>query len=325
MNVSTDPGASGLSAAGPSKWDSVGPVVSLLVLSPLIGEVMSGATLLSYIVVLVPEIMVWGCGALMIREAVRRWRGGWTSVLLLGLGLSVAEEFVIQQTSIAPLPWMGANPVYGRVWGVNWPYFAFQLGFEAVWIVLIPIQVTELIFPQRRDETWVRQRGLVISGVVFLLGSFIAWFSWTQMARPFAFHAPPYHPPALTVALGILAIALLAVAASSARGVGRPVAPRTPPRPWVVVLATLLLGFPWYALMVVVFGRWMEMALWIPMGAASLWGIAAYLLIGRWTTCAGWRDIHRWALSFGGILVCMIAGFLGAGPGPAWTRSPRPS
>ncbi len=125
---------------------------------------MSGATLLSYIVVLVPEIMVWGCGTLMIREAVRRWQGGWTSALLLGLGLSIAEEFVIQQTSIAPLPWLGSNPGYGRVWGVNWPYFAFMLGFESVFIVLVPIQVTELLFPERRDEPWLRARGIVTSG-----------------------------------------------------------------------------------------------------------------------------------------------------------------
>ena len=69
----------------------------LLLLSPVIGEVMSGATRLSYIFALVPEIMVWGCGTLIIREVVRRWQGGWTSTLLLGFGLSVAEEFLIQQ------------------------------------------------------------------------------------------------------------------------------------------------------------------------------------------------------------------------------------
>jgi hypothetical protein len=255
----------------------------------------------------------------LIREAVRRWRGGWTSVLLLALGLSVAEEFVIQQTSIAPLPWMGSNPIYGRVWGVNWPYFMFQLGFEAVWIVLVPIQVTELIFsgPEHRDEPWVRTRGLVISSVVFVVGSFIAWYSWTQLARPFAFHASPYSPPVGTVALGALVIVLLAMAAYAARGAGRTSSPRTPPGPWVVTFAALLLGFPWYGLMVVVFGRWSQLPLWIPMLSASIWGVAAFLLIGRWTTASGWQDRHRWALSFGGLLVCMLAGFLGA---PAWSR-----
>ena len=315
--MSADAATTTGSTEEPSKWQRLAPILTLLLLSPLIGEVMSGATLLSYIVVLVPEIMVWGCGTLMIREAVRRWQGGWTSVLLLGLGLSLAEEFVIQQTSIAPLPWLGSNPGYGRVWGVNWPYFAFMLGFESVFIVLVPIQVTELLFPERRDEPWLRSRGIATSGLVFLIGSFVAWFSWTQMARPFAFHAPPYRPPALTVGVGLLAIILLGVAAHSARGVGRAATPRTPPQPWAVVLAALILGFPWYGLMTLVFGGPRDLPLWIPMLAASLWGLGAFQLIGRWTTATGWRDIHRWALTFGGLLVCMIAGFLGAG---GWSR-----
>jgi hypothetical protein len=306
------------STTGLSKWQRVGPILALAVLSPVIGEVMSGATLLSYIVVLLPEIMVWGCGTLMIREAVRRWRGGWTSMLLLGLALSIAEEFVIQQTSIAPLPWLGSNPGYGRVWGVNWPYFAFMLGFESVWIVLVPVQVTELLFPERRDQPWLRSRGLVISGVVFLIGSFVAWFSWTQMARPFAFHAPVYHPPVATVGLGLLAIVLLGIAAYAARAVGRVATPRTPPHPWAAVLAALVLGFPWYGLMALVFGTLSSPPLWLPMAAAAVWGTGAFLLIGRWTTATEWRDIHRWGLSFGALLVCMVAGFLGA---PGWSRT----
>jgi hypothetical protein len=316
--MSTEAGARDARAEGVAGWQKVGPIVTLLVLSPVIGEVMSGATLLSYIAVLVPEIMVWGCGTLMIREFVRRWRGGWPSAVLLGLGLSVAEEFVIQQTSIAPLPWMAANAVYGRVWGVNWPYFMFQLGYEAVWIVLVPILVTELIFPTRRRVPWLRTRGIVISSVTFLVGSFIAWFSWTQMALPYVFHVPAYHPPLLTVLLGVLAIVLLAAAAHAVRSRGGVSSSSVPQRPWVVALTALLLGFPWYLLMVVVFGRWTHLPLWISMVTATAWGTAASLLIGRWTTAAGWSDRHRWALAFGALIVCMAAGFLGAG---GWSRT----
>jgi hypothetical protein len=310
----------GNASAEASRERALVPIATLLVLSPLIGEVMSGATLLSYIVVLVPEIMVWGCGALVIRDVVRRWGGSWTSVLLLGFGLAIAEEFIIQQTSIAPLPWMGASPVYGRVWGVNWPYLAFMLGFEPVFMVLVPVQITELMFPERRHEAWLHRRGYLLSTLAFLVGSFVAWFSWTQMARPYAFHAPPYEPPALTLLAGFLAIGLLAVAARAARGAGqtRTASAHNPPRPWLVAIVALLLGFPWYGLMVVVFGRWMDLPLWIPMTLAGAWGLASYGLIGRWTTTSGWQDPHRWALSMGALLVCMIAGFLGAG---AWSRT----
>ena len=83
--------------------------------------------------------MVCGGCALLCRELVRRWRAGVISLLLLGLALSVAEEFLIQQTSLAPLPFPGINAAYGRYLGVNWVYFLFMLGYESVWVVLVPV------------------------------------------------------------------------------------------------------------------------------------------------------------------------------------------
>ena len=112
MGSSISAGAA--SSSGQSRFKRITPAMTLLVLAPVVAEVLSGATRISYLFVLIPEIMVWGSGALMIREIVLRWRGGWTSMLLLGLALSVAEKFIIQQTSIAPLPWLGSTPAYGR-------------------------------------------------------------------------------------------------------------------------------------------------------------------------------------------------------------------
>src|ERR1700729_2932217 len=89
-----------------------GPIWTLLLLAPFLAEVLSGSTRLSYIFVYIPEVMVWGGGALLCRELARRWRAGGTSLLLLGLALSVAEEFIIQQTSLAPLPFPGSNAGY---------------------------------------------------------------------------------------------------------------------------------------------------------------------------------------------------------------------
>jgi hypothetical protein len=322
VEISVGPAMSGETEKGVgragerSRWQRVGPIVTLLVLSPVIGEVLSGATRLSYIFALVPEIMVWGCGTLIIRELVRRWQGGWTSTLLLGFGLSVAEEFIIQQTSIAPLPWLGNAPVYGRVWGVNWPYFLFMLGYEAIWIVLVPIQVTELIFPERRHQTWLRARGIVIASAVFLVGSFIAWFAWTRQARPNVFHVPAYHPPLPTVLAGVCAIALLAVGAYLARQSWRDPSPGTPPRPWVVAITALVLGLPWYALMILVFGPPRELPLLVPVVIATAWAAAAFFVIKRWSLTSGWGDMHRWALCLGALLVCMVGGFLGASVWP---------
>jgi hypothetical protein len=304
-------------AARSAGHPGIAPVVTLLVLSPVIGEVLSGATRLSFLFALVPEIMVWGCGAVMIREAVRRWQGGWASLMLLGMGLAIAEEFIIQQTSVAPLPWLGETPAYGRVWGVNWPYFVYMLGYETVWIVLVPIRVTELIFPARRREPWLRVRGLALSAVVFLAGSLMAWFLWTQNARPNVFHVPVYHPPLLTLLLGATAIVLLAGGAYPARRTSQIARPRALPPPWVVALAAFALGLPWYVLMVLVFAPRPDLPLWMPMAAASAWAIGACFLIGRWSKASGWQERHSWALCLGAMLVCMVGGFLGAS---TWSR-----
>ena len=144
------------------------PIWTLLILSPVIGEVLSGSTRLSFLFVLIPEVMVWGGGALLCRELVRRWRGGAPSLVLLGLALSIAEEFIIQQTSLAPLPFPGANASYGRYLGVNWIYFLFMLGYESVWVVLVPVQVTELSFPRHQFEPWLRPRGMAAVCLAFV-------------------------------------------------------------------------------------------------------------------------------------------------------------
>jgi hypothetical protein len=310
MNATTQSSPNAIPNVSP--WQKVGPILTLLILSPVIGEVMSGATRLSYLFVLVPEIMVWGCGTLLIRELLRHWHAGWTSTLLLGFGLAIAEEFLIQQTSIAPLPWLGGAPGYGRVWGINWPYFVFMLGYEAVWIVLVPIQVTELFFPGRRAECWLGLRGRLISSVIFVLGSFMAWFLWTQQARPNVFHVPVYHPPLVTILAGAATILLLVVTAYLVRRDRRTFRAEILPQPWVVAITAYLLGLPWYGLMVLVFGPVRELQLLIPILAAVVWAAGLFFLIRKWALSSGWQDSHRWALCFGALLVCMTGGFLGA-------------
>ena len=195
-----------------SGWQGAAPVVTLLLLAPIVSEVLYGATRLSVIFVLIPQIAIWGCGTLLIRYTVRRWRRGWVSLLLMGLALAVAEEWIIQQTSIAPLVGLASHE-YGRVWGVNWVYFLWALGYECVWVVVIPVQLTELRFPARRHDLWIGRRGLILASGAFVVGSFTAWYSWTQHARTKVFHMPEYQPPLLDILLAIGAIVLLVAAA----------------------------------------------------------------------------------------------------------------
>src|ERR1700722_16952416 len=140
-------------------------------------------------------------------------------MLLMGLGLSIAEEFIIQQTSVAPLPFPGANAVYGRMWGVNLVWLLHFLAYESVMVVLVPVQVTELIFWKRRGRPWLKTSGIVISSVAFVLGSFVAWFLWIRIVRPNVFHVPYYPVPMTATLSGLGMIILCVLAAYGARNV----------------------------------------------------------------------------------------------------------
>lgn len=298
-------------------WRRTAPAVTLAVPAPVIAEVLMGSTRLSFIFVLVPEIMVWGCGALMIREAVRLWKGGGTSLVLLGLALAVAEEWVIQQTSLAPFAWPGASVNYGRVWGVNWVWFLIMLGYECVRVTLVPVQVTELIFSKRRKERWLSNGGFIATGIVFLVGSLLAWFLWTPIARPKTYHVPMYQPPAEQLILGVLMIVALVLAAYALRKVGtaKNVERWTPPT-WAAFVSALLLAVPWFWLMKFIFGGKTNWPFWVPIALGVIWGAAAWWIVQGWATARGWNDRCRWALVFGATIASMACGFLGSSAWP---------
>lgn len=303
-----------LPVAPRARWRS--PAVMLLLIAPLIGEVLNGATRLSYIFVFVPQLMVWGCGALLVREVVHRWNGGWLSILMLGLALATAVELLILQTSLAPIPWLElmSIPAYGRVWGVNWPWLWFMLGYEAVWIVLVPILITELVYPKRRDDAWLSGRGLALTAIVFALGSLGLWVLWTQIAVPTAFKVPKYWPPVSTLFIGLTftaGIVLAAYALRTRRGSADVHVRRAPP-PWQVAAGAMLLALPWWALIVLVFVPTLSIPLWVPLAGGAVWASGAIAIVQRWSNASGWNDRHRWSLAFGALVACMLAGYLGS-------------
>lgn len=313
----TEKDVSGTDLQPAQRRGNAGAIWALLLLAPFIAEVLSGATRLSFIFVFVPEVMVWGTGALLAREVVRRWRAAWPSLLLLGLALSVWEEFLCQQTSLAPLPWAGASVSYARLWGVNWLYFLFMLAYESIWVVMVPVTVTELFFPSRRREPWLRRRGIVIASVCFAWGSFMAWFAWVQRARPKMLHVPVYNPPVVTLLAGLLVIAVLIVEAWLLARRGMRTVARGIPGPGWLAIIVLLFGLPWYTLMMLVFSQGPKPLFWIPFFAGVLWACLAYGIFRVFTSSGAWRDAHRWSAAFAGTIVCMAGGFLGSG---SWLR-----
>ncbi len=162
-------------------------------LPALLIEVLYGSTPLERLYLVVPEVLVYGCGALLIRTVVRMRGLDWISILVLGIAFAVAEECVILQTSLSPFFFGG----YGRVFGVNTVYLLASLGYESVWAIMLPILLTEIIFPAGREQPWIGGRGLVIAAVLFVAGSLMAWYSWTQFGIQHFSHGQSYNAPAL--------------------------------------------------------------------------------------------------------------------------------
>jgi hypothetical protein len=303
-----------------------GPIWTLILLAPIVGELLSGSTRLSFLFAFIPETMVWNCGALLCRELCRRWRAGGASLLLLGLALSMAEEFVIQQTSLAPLPFAGANAWYGRALGVNWLYLLFQLGYESVWVVLVPVAVTELIFPARRSQPWLRTRGFIATCAVFLLGSLAAGYAWIKRARP-NLHAAPYQPPLAALAAGVSVIVLLGWMAYTLRRTGQSAEQdinqsgvrRTPKpaNPWLIFFAAFVPGFAWFQLIGLLFTP-VRHPVWMPLTLGFLGALLVGGLFLRWSGAHPWREPQRWSAAFGATLASMSVGYLSTA---GWTHA----
>jgi hypothetical protein len=294
------------------------PGLLLMCAAPLVAEVLPGATRFSSIFVLPIEICVWGGGALLIREAVRRWHLGWRNLLFLALALAVAEECLIQQTSLAPMVLQLKGQVYARAYGVNYVYFLWALVYEVVFVVFIPIHLLELMFTERRRDAWVSRGGLVAVGLFFVLGSFLAWFTWTQIARIKVFHVPAFNPPLIAVVIAILAIVALLYAAvgRSGRVIASPsLTPSMPPSPWLVGVAGAGWAVLWFGLVLLGFGAMPSFPPWIAITVGLLLAVSIVLVLPRWTANSRWCDRHQFAVVFGtvfGSILISFVGFIGA-------------
>ena len=85
-------------------------------------------------------------------------------------------------------------------------------------------------------------------------------------------------------------------------------------------MIAVALGLPWYGLIVLAFtsaAKLYAFPFWLPMLAGIAWAAMAFLLFSRWSSAGGWSDAHRYALTFGAMLVPIIGGFIGSS---SWLR-----
>jgi hypothetical protein len=197
------------------------PAQVLFFLSPVLGELVSSyqsplqfINPLSFVITVFP----YGCGALLVRELLVRRRKGWISLVLLGLAFGLFFEGVVTRVIFNP-SWqdLGALATYTHLHGFNWTLAVGIVHFQATISIVCAILLAEMMFPDRRQESWISTRTLVRCAVVLP--------GWTLVIGAFV----PYVPP-LSGALALIGVvgALVALALVIPAG---PLAPRQRPTP----------------------------------------------------------------------------------------------
>jgi hypothetical protein len=186
----------------------IGPALVLFLLSPIVGELLSGSS---------PPIEffnpvaflfmagLYGSGAVIIRELSLRWGKGWVSILLMGAAYGIIEEGLEVKSFFDP-GWIdiGALGSYGRFLGVNWVWTVQLTAFHMVFSIAIPILLVTLWFSDDSGRSWVSDRTLKLLGAILAL-DVIVGFIWLTPYRP------PFWPyvAAITAVIALFIVAYL--------------------------------------------------------------------------------------------------------------------
>ena len=176
------------------------PALVLFFLAPVCGELLSSSAPpveffnpLTFITL----TLLYGGGAVLVRELAFRWRKGWVSILVLGAAYGIIEEGLMVKSFFDP-GWVdiGILGSYGRWLGVNWVWTIELTIYHAVISIGIPILITTLLFPDRKDTAWVGNRLLGWIFGFFLLDVAFGFLALTT-------YRPPWVPYLAAIAITV--------------------------------------------------------------------------------------------------------------------------
>ncbi|MFX0139696.1 MAG: hypothetical protein ACFFDN_39010 [Candidatus Hodarchaeota archaeon] len=178
------------------------PLTTLILLSPTIGELLSGsAPPLEFFNPFVFIILVglYGLGVLIIRELCVKWEKGWWSILILGIAYGIIEEGLAVKSFFDP-NWvdLGNLGEYGRLFDVNWVWSVWLTIYYTIVSIAIPILLFELLFPDKKDERLLTENKLKVVIILFIIDVTFTFLFLT-----------PYFPNFLLYLLTLIIVILL--------------------------------------------------------------------------------------------------------------------
>ena len=293
------------------------PCAVLFFLAPLVGEVLAGSTPLdvlgspkNFLPLFLLEALLYGGGAVLIREIARRTGRGWPTILGLGLAYGVLEEGLITQSFFNPdyldLQLLGL----GSLFGLGWVWITDLVPLHAVWSIGVPIALTELMFRSRGVDSWLGRLGLVVMSALFALGAAGMWVA--TYASEHHFVAPRLKLlGALTVVVVIAGFALRLTWRSTDAGSATEA---RAPGAWLVgvssfIAASLFMGVhQLYSALPNLPGA-------VPVAVTVAAASAMIGLVVRWSHRHDWGPPHHLALAAGAVFTYVWNGYLTIPPG----------
>jgi hypothetical protein len=266
------------------------PAIGLFFLAPFVSEYLLGdfpLTKLAYMFILAP---MYGGGALLIREVVRRSGKGWPTILLLAFAYAVLEEAFTTQTLFNPnylkLNLRLLSPAYIPELGIGVWWTIFVLTLHTVWSISTSIALIEGCVPERATTPWLGGIGLTIDSLLFVLAA-VASTRFQMKNDPFRASEAQF------VVSGIIVVVAAAVAfLLPAQPAGTNPSPA--PSPWLAGALGLISG----SLFLIVPREWA----W---GAVAIYLTLDLIVIVAVTSMShhsGWGGSHRLGLAAGAAL-----------------------
>ncbi len=275
------------------------PALALFLLSPAIGELLSGSAPpveffnpFGFVIL----VSLYGSGAVIVRELGVRWKKGIGSVLLLGAAYGILEEGLMVCSFFNP-NWrdLGQLAVYGRWLDINWVWAQMLTIYHAVYSITIPIVLVELAYPQHRRENWLGNR--MFKTVFVLLVSVVV------LGFIFFASLSSFWPPLPQYLLTVLAMILFGYAAHKlpakwGSGGKKPLSRLS--LMWMIGTVGTFVFF---------FGFWLVPALFPSWPIGLLFGPVLILLYTRLLKSYDWEESsekHRFALVSGALAFFIV-------------------
>jgi len=284
-------------------WHRLKPALSLFLLAPLIAEYLLGSLSFSQLALFPIMALMYGAGALFVREVTRRTGRGWPTIILLGLAYGVIEEGLATQSLFNP-HYLGLHLLdYGFIpsLGIGAPWTVYVVVLHVAWSIAVPIAFVEAIFADRRTAPWLQKTGFAISGVVYVLGVALVNFGSKQKEK---FNASGTQ---LAVTAVVAAVLVVAAFLFSRRRAGNAV-PAHPARwrPLPLGLLAFVAGSVFHLVTQLggeYLNPWVAVAIALAIPSAVIAVVRAAMRSGAWT------DAHTDALMLGGLAAYAWLGF----------------